>query len=169
MELQKGQNMLDHKEEIYSRPARTWFQTANEKASAKNKGREEYNDKMDTSGVGSRNGGRTSSQAKSLLNHRQRRRQDALKEIAAEKGKGGARVGSAIRTAKRANLPAPVRQLGGDDSYSSRPKPAKAKKKGKKGKSSFNDAPAGKQRTGLKASAKPNTETKSGMRKGPGR
>jgi len=31
MELKKGENMIEHEAEIYSRPARTWFQTANEK------------------------------------------------------------------------------------------------------------------------------------------
>ncbi|KAF9015182.1 DEAD-domain-containing protein [Cyathus striatus] len=31
MELKKGQNIIEHQEEIYSRPARTWFQTSKEK------------------------------------------------------------------------------------------------------------------------------------------
>ena len=34
VEIKKGQNMIEHQEEIYSRPARTWFQSGNEKASA---------------------------------------------------------------------------------------------------------------------------------------
>lgn len=34
MELKKGQNMIEHEEEIYSRPARTWFQTGTEKEKA---------------------------------------------------------------------------------------------------------------------------------------
>ena len=34
MELRKGQNMIEHQAEIYSRPARTWFQTGKEKAQA---------------------------------------------------------------------------------------------------------------------------------------
>ncbi|KAG6335274.1 hypothetical protein ID866_3803 [Astraeus odoratus] len=32
MELKKGQNMIEHEAEIFSRPARTWFQTEKEKA-----------------------------------------------------------------------------------------------------------------------------------------
>ncbi len=32
MEAQKASNMIDHHDEIYSRPARTWFQTKSEKA-----------------------------------------------------------------------------------------------------------------------------------------
>lgn len=35
MELKKGQNLIEHADEIKSRPARTWFQTATEKIKAK--------------------------------------------------------------------------------------------------------------------------------------
>jgi hypothetical protein len=35
MELRKGQNMIEHEAEIFSRPARTWFQSEKEKKSAK--------------------------------------------------------------------------------------------------------------------------------------
>lgn len=35
MELRKGENMIEHEVEIYSRPARTWFQTGNEKQKSK--------------------------------------------------------------------------------------------------------------------------------------
>jgi len=35
MELRKGQNLLEHGDEIYSRPARTWFQNEKEKEQAK--------------------------------------------------------------------------------------------------------------------------------------
>jgi ATP-dependent RNA helicase DDX27 len=34
MELKKGQNMIEHQDEIFSRPARTWFQSEKEKAKA---------------------------------------------------------------------------------------------------------------------------------------
>ena len=34
MELQKGQNMIEHEAEIFARPARTWFQTSKEKQKA---------------------------------------------------------------------------------------------------------------------------------------
>jgi ATP-dependent RNA helicase DDX27 len=34
MELKKGQNMIEHEAEIFSRPARTWFQTNKEKQKA---------------------------------------------------------------------------------------------------------------------------------------
>lgn len=35
MELKKGQNMVEHEAEIFSRPARTWFQSEKEKAASK--------------------------------------------------------------------------------------------------------------------------------------
>ena len=35
MELKKGQNILEHEDEIYSRPARTWFQSEKEKQRAR--------------------------------------------------------------------------------------------------------------------------------------
>lgn len=34
MELKKGQNLIEHADEIYSRPARTWFQTGKQKEDA---------------------------------------------------------------------------------------------------------------------------------------
>ena len=34
MEIKKGQNMIDHGDEIFSRPARTWFQTGKDKEKA---------------------------------------------------------------------------------------------------------------------------------------
>lgn len=35
MELKKGENMLEHEKEIFSRPARTWFQSEKDKLNAK--------------------------------------------------------------------------------------------------------------------------------------
>ncbi|KZT44346.1 DEAD-domain-containing protein [Sistotremastrum suecicum HHB10207 ss-3] len=42
MELKKGQNMLEHEKEIFSRPARTWFQSAKEKEAAASKSKDKY-------------------------------------------------------------------------------------------------------------------------------
>lgn len=41
MELNKANNMLQHSDDIYARPARTWFQNEGEKQEAKTKAREE--------------------------------------------------------------------------------------------------------------------------------
>jgi ATP-dependent RNA helicase DDX27 len=35
MEVKKGQNILEHEAEIYSKPARTWFQTGRDKQQSK--------------------------------------------------------------------------------------------------------------------------------------
>lgn len=32
--MKKGQNMMEHEAEIYSRPARTWFQSSHDKTKA---------------------------------------------------------------------------------------------------------------------------------------
>ncbi|KAJ7900369.1 DEAD-domain-containing protein [Mycena olivaceomarginata] len=42
MELKKGQNMIEHEAEIYSRPARTWFQTGKEKLNAEAISKQQY-------------------------------------------------------------------------------------------------------------------------------
>ncbi|KAJ6519840.1 DEAD-domain-containing protein [Mycena sanguinolenta] len=42
MELKKGQNMIEHETEIFSRPARTWFQTSKEKSNAEAISKEQY-------------------------------------------------------------------------------------------------------------------------------
>ncbi|CAE7060779.1 unnamed protein product [Rhizoctonia solani] len=42
MELKKSQNMIDHEEEIFGRPKRTWFQTEKEKEKAAAIGKQQY-------------------------------------------------------------------------------------------------------------------------------
>ncbi|WVO19122.1 ATP-dependent RNA helicase DRS1 [Cryptococcus decagattii] len=42
MEIKKGQNMVEHETEIFSRPARTWFQSGKEKQASKNAGKDAY-------------------------------------------------------------------------------------------------------------------------------
>ncbi|KAF9456194.1 DEAD-domain-containing protein [Collybia nuda] len=42
MELKKGENMIEHEDEIYSRPARTWFQTGKEKQQSEALSKEQY-------------------------------------------------------------------------------------------------------------------------------
>lgn len=56
MQLQKSENMLTHQDEIYSRPARTWFQSEKDKAEAKGASREEYVKKMDAAAAEKRKG-----------------------------------------------------------------------------------------------------------------
>ncbi|KAJ9119558.1 nucleolar DEAD-box protein required for synthesis of 60S ribosomal subunit [Naganishia vaughanmartiniae] len=42
MEVRKGQNMIEHEDEIFSRPARTWFQSETAKQAAKDAGKNAY-------------------------------------------------------------------------------------------------------------------------------
>ncbi|WVF68273.1 ATP-dependent RNA helicase DRS1 [Kwoniella sp. CBS 6097] len=42
MELKKGQNMVEHQDEIYARPARTWFQSEKDKQDAKSASKDAY-------------------------------------------------------------------------------------------------------------------------------
>lgn len=44
MEAQKASNMIEHEQEIYARPARTWFQTEKEKKDLKQRRKEENDD-----------------------------------------------------------------------------------------------------------------------------
>ncbi|OWZ78364.1 ATP-dependent RNA helicase DRS1 [Cryptococcus neoformans Bt85] len=42
MEIKKGQNMVEHEAEIFSRPARAWFQSGKEKQASKSAGKDAY-------------------------------------------------------------------------------------------------------------------------------
>ncbi|KAK3842241.1 MAG: P-loop containing nucleoside triphosphate hydrolase protein, partial [Linnemannia gamsii] len=44
MEMRKSSNLLKHEDEIYSRPAKTWFQTSDEKQKAQDAGKSALND-----------------------------------------------------------------------------------------------------------------------------
>lgn len=43
MQVKKGENLIEHREEIKSRPRRTWFETEHDKKKAKQSGRDELN------------------------------------------------------------------------------------------------------------------------------
>lgn len=43
MQVRKGENMIDHEEEIKSRPKRTWFETQADKTKSRDAGRAELN------------------------------------------------------------------------------------------------------------------------------
>lgn len=135
-ELEKGENMLKYKDEILARPKRTWFQSEREKEQTKLSGQKAWNNKMD---VNTFEEERTPIEirkeqvrkdAKKVLNHRQKRRQDALDELRPKPSreerefkKGGKKGGkdakeapadrpgalpkfdSAIRNAKKAQRP----------------------------------------------------------------
>ncbi|WVQ73176.1 ATP-dependent RNA helicase DRS1 [Cryptococcus sp. DSM 104548] len=127
MELKKGQNMVEHEAEIFSRPARTWFQTEKEKQNAKTASKDAY--------VGTfpkaKGGEKDSKDAKEKLkrgkydglSRRLKRRKMAIEEDAADAAASRAQA-MAIRSAKKKALPKKIGEA----------QPKKDDKKGKKGK-----------------------------------
>ncbi|CAG8754434.1 7118_t:CDS:2, partial [Racocetra persica] len=49
MEIQKNKNLLEHEKEIFSKPARTWFQSKQEKQKSKLAAKEQSNSNVETS------------------------------------------------------------------------------------------------------------------------
>lgn len=94
MEVQKSENMLTHHDEIYSRPARTWFQSDKAKIEAQNASREQQNTKVDASKARDRLAGLS----------RRKKRNRLLRE---EDAKSSAKyeTDAAVRVAKRAQRP----------------------------------------------------------------
>ncbi|KAK9895021.1 DEAD-domain-containing protein [Cystobasidium minutum MCA 4210] len=98
-ELEKGENMLKYKEEILARPKRTWFQSEKDKEQAKVLGKKAWNDKMDNVEVEKTPIELRKEQVKrdnkKVLNHREKRRQEALDELRIKPGKDGKKGGKA--------------------------------------------------------------------------
>lgn len=163
MELTKGQNMLEHESEIKARPARTWFQSQKEKERAKDAGKKEYNDKIDGA-EGSSNATRGGRAPQPLLNHKQRRRKEALQELRIAKGSGN--ISSAIRSAKKEMRPGAISQMGADTDkrgHLANGKTKRAKSKKAKG-SGFKDDLGEKRKSasGPASAAKAGKKTKKG-------
>ncbi|WFD18829.1 RNA helicase [Malassezia caprae] len=97
MEVQKGENMIAHQDEIYSRPARTWFQSDRAKAEAKAVSGAAYAAQMDP---------RKKDRFAGLS--RKKRRNKIMREEDAKDAQQG-EVRAAIRAAKRSQRP---KQLG---------------------------------------------------------
>ncbi|KAL7285300.1 hypothetical protein ACG7TL_000395 [Trametes sanguinea] len=124
MELKKGQNMIEHEEEIFSRPARTWFQTGKEKAKAEALSKQQYEAGFDVSKKGKAKQAAEPKPKRDKfagLSRRAKRRKMALEEDdAAETGA----IRAAVRSAKKASRPAKI----GEPER----RPAQSKKKDKK-------------------------------------
>lgn len=137
-ELEKGENMLKYREEILARPKRTWFQSEKDKEQAKVLGKKAWNDKMDNVEVEKTPIELRKEQVKrdnkKVLNHREKRRQEALDDLRIKPGRDGKKGGKggdkdapvdrpnalpkfdpAIRKAKKAQRPgstaAPVSKI----------------------------------------------------------
>ncbi|SCZ89753.1 BZ3500_MvSof-1268-A1-R1_Chr1-3g01556 [Microbotryum saponariae] len=108
MELSKGRNLIQHEREIHSRPARTWFQTTQEKNIAKTAGLNEHNQKFrdrkpikPTTVTDDRPAPKRT--AFSGLSRKEKRRKLASLEDAEDDDRG--KIEGSIRSAKRAALP----------------------------------------------------------------
>ncbi|KDE02678.1 hypothetical protein MVLG_06784 [Microbotryum lychnidis-dioicae p1A1 Lamole] len=108
MELSKGRNLIQHEREIHSRPARTWFQTTQEKKIAKSAGLNEHNQKFrdrkpikPTTVADDRPAPKRT--AFSGLSRKEKRRKLASLEDAEDDDRG--KIEGSIRSAKRAALP----------------------------------------------------------------
>ena len=84
MVIRKGENIMDHEDEIHARPKRTWFESEKEKLKAKKAGQEELNGRV---GLGRKVGGKLSNKEKKALDDKRERKGDGR---AWKKGKGDA-------------------------------------------------------------------------------
>ncbi|KAL1951956.1 hypothetical protein VTO73DRAFT_1105 [Trametes versicolor] len=110
MELKKGQNMIEHEAEIFSRPARTWFQTGKEKAQAEALSKSQYEAGFDAGQKGKAKQAAAEPKPKrdkfAGLTRRAKRRKMAMEddEDAPESGA----IRAAVRSAKKASRPAKI-------------------------------------------------------------
>lgn len=110
MELRKGQNLIEHEDEIKSRPARTWFQSEKEKQKAKEAGKQDYEAGLVAAAAGKKGKKAEKDENKpkrdkfSGLSRREKRRKMAMEEDAQETGA----IKAAIRSAKKTQRPAKI-------------------------------------------------------------
>lgn len=155
MEIKKGQNMVEHEAEIFSRPARTWFQSEKEKTAAKGEPYPGTQANRSEAGkatyVSSFPNGKPDEKEKSKKDQPKRGKYDGLSRKAkrrkmaneADAEDDSARISAAaIRKAKKSALPTKISEpMAKPITAKSRGKPAKAKPAsgGKKRGSAFDD------------------------------
>jgi len=132
MELRKGENMIKHEVEIYSRPARTWFQTGNEKQKSEARSKQRHEGGV-VAEVKSRSrmvseGNKPKRDKSSGISRKAKRRKMTLEEDK-EVGDSGV-LKAAIRSAKRSSRPSKIRDSCGTKSPSLRTKNRKVTGKG---------------------------------------
>jgi ATP-dependent RNA helicase DDX27 len=177
MELKKGQNIIEHEAEIFSRPARTWFQSEKEKQSAKGGSWRDSSclrvDASKAAYVGAFPDAKTKAvESKDKIkrgkydgmSRRDKRRKMAIEED--EKENHGKGQGAAIRAAKKTQRPRKITEA--------MPKPESKKSsrsKGKKG-SAFDEergSKKGSKHEGMRAKPVKVNLTKGGKSKGKAR
>ncbi|GJE86099.1 DEAD-domain-containing protein [Phanerochaete sordida] len=110
MELRKGQNLIEHEEEIKSRPARTWFQSEKEKLKSKEASKSDY--EAGFAALAAAKKGKKAEKDENKpkrdkfagLSRREKRRKLAMEEDAEETGA----IKAAIRSAKKTQRPAKI-------------------------------------------------------------
>ncbi|KAK4052203.1 nucleolar DEAD-box protein required for synthesis of 60S ribosomal subunit [Microbotryomycetes sp. JL221] len=112
MEITKARNMIEHEAEIKARPARTWFQTTQEKKIAKSLGVTEHNSKFNDKKGKKRAAPEEDAKPApkrtpfSGLSRREKRRKMAAMEDAEDRDEGvSQKINSSIRSAKKAAMP----------------------------------------------------------------
>ncbi|EGG05811.1 uncharacterized protein MELLADRAFT_43753 [Melampsora larici-populina 98AG31] len=145
MELKKGQNLIEHDDEIKSRPARTWFQSESDKKKSKDVGTSahtaNFTKTKDSKG--------TKRDKFDGLSRAQKRRKMANEEDAQERLQPV--INSSIRAAKKAQRPVKIGME--QESYKTLNAKKKSKSKPKKGKSSFSNDLG--EKKSVKSSSKP--------------
>ncbi|KAK7694635.1 nucleolar DEAD-box protein required for synthesis of 60S ribosomal subunit [Cerrena zonata] len=109
MELKKGQNMIEHEAEIFSRPARTWFQSEKDKAKSGAVSKEQYESGFKPAQGGAKVAAASADKPKrdkfSGLSRRAKRRKMALED---DDGAETGAIKAAVRSAKKAGRPAKI-------------------------------------------------------------
>lgn len=160
MELQKGENLLLHEEEIKSRPARSWFQSGADKAAAKQAGKVEHNAKFLEK---EKKAAAAQKAARKPVNRKERRKREMAEADAEDTGKGSSKgaMAASIRSAKKAARPTKITHM---SERSDKPKANSGKRK--KNKSSFGSemgvSGGGAQSTGAPSPKKRKVEHKKG-------
>ncbi|MBW0466917.1 hypothetical protein O181_006632 [Austropuccinia psidii MF-1] len=136
MVLRKGENLIEHSEEIKSRPARTWFQSELDKKKAKHLGTSAHTAAFtSTPSVQQAKKGPQRDRFDGL-SRKAKRRKMAKEEDAKEKLQPA--IKSSIRAAKKAQRPIKINATqAAQDTYNHQNKKVKKVKKSKKPKSSF--------------------------------
>ncbi|KAF9270251.1 DEAD-domain-containing protein [Marasmius fiardii PR-910] len=106
MELKKGQNMIEHEAEIFSRPARTWFQSEKEKKATQALSKQEYEAGRAVMKQKVTKQDKPKRDKFTGLSRKAKRRKLAM-EADNEDGDGGA-IKAAIRCAKKAARPVKI-------------------------------------------------------------
>ncbi|KAJ3575639.1 hypothetical protein NP233_g978 [Leucocoprinus birnbaumii] len=109
MELKKGQNMVEHQDEIFSRPARTWFQSEKEKQNAQAKSKQEHESGAKSSTKQAKadlDANKPKRDKHSGLTRKAKRRK--LAREADEELNDSKSISAAIRSAKKASRPAKI-------------------------------------------------------------